>query len=110
MDVASRIETDMVQTRSWNAHWNDSEIESFNSVNDKSGEAMLAIRLYVCALTAVFLVLVTMNGGVGILEGLVITCAILYLILDARTELKERQADLHQLEQLEQQLAVLLSD
>ena len=71
---------------------------------------MLAIRLYVCALTAVFLVLVTINRGVGILEGVVITCAIVYLILDARAELKELQADLHQLEELEQHLAVLLSD
>jgi len=71
---------------------------------------MLAIRLYVCALTAVFLVLVTMNRGIGILEGVVITCAVVYSILDARAELKERQSDLRQLEQLEQQLAVLLSD
>ena len=71
---------------------------------------MLAIRLYVCALTAAFLLLVTMNRGVGILEGVVITCAIVYLILDAHADLKLRQADLRQLERLEQQLAVLLSD
>ena len=71
---------------------------------------MLTIRLYVCALTAVFLVLVTMNRGIGILEGVVIACAVVYSILDARAELKERQSDLRQLEQLEQQLAVLLSD
>ncbi|HET8783503.1 MAG TPA: hypothetical protein VFM63_13850 [Pyrinomonadaceae bacterium] len=71
---------------------------------------MLAIRLYVCALTIGFLVLVTMNGRMGILEGVVITCAIVYMILDARADLKERQADLRQLQQLEQHLAVLLSD
>jgi hypothetical protein len=40
----------------------------------------------------------------------VITCAIVYLILDVRDDLKVRQEDLRQLEQLEQQLAVLLSD
>jgi hypothetical protein len=71
---------------------------------------LLAIRLYVCALTLGFLVLATMNRGIGILEGVVITCAIVYTILDARADLKERQADLRQLEQLEQHLAVLLSD
>ena len=71
---------------------------------------MLAIRLYVCVLTLGFLVLATMNRGIGILEGAVITCAIVYLILDARADLKDRQADLRQLQQLEQHLAVLLSD
>jgi len=71
---------------------------------------MLAIRLYVCALTLGFLVLVTMNRGIGILEGVVITCAIVYLILDVRADLKMFQAELRQLEQLEKHLAVLLSD
>ena len=71
---------------------------------------MLAIRLYVCVLTTAFLVLVTMDRGMGLLEGVVITCAILYMILDVRADLKASQADLRQLEKLEQQLAVLLSD
>lgn len=71
---------------------------------------MLAIWLYVCALTAAFLLVLTMDRGVGLLEGIVITCALIYLILDVRAELKMRQADLRQLETLEQQLAVLLSD
>ena len=71
---------------------------------------MLAIRLYVCALTIGFIVVVTMNRGVGILEGFVITCAIVYLILDTRADLKDGQADLQQLQRLEQHLAVLLSD
>jgi uncharacterized membrane protein YfcA len=71
---------------------------------------LLAIRLYVCALTGVFLVAVIINRVIGFLEGVVITCAIVYMILDARAELKDRQADLRQLEQLEQHLAVLLSD
>lgn len=71
---------------------------------------MLAIRLYVCALTVAFLVLLTMDRGIGMLEGLVITCAIVYVILDVRADLKIHQADLRQLEQLEKHLAVLLSD
>jgi hypothetical protein len=71
---------------------------------------MLAIRLYVCALAITYLFLSTMNRGVGILEGVVITCAFLYLILDARADLKLLQTDLRQLEGLERQLAVLLGD
>jgi len=71
---------------------------------------MLAIRLYVCALTIAFLVLVTMNRGIGVLEGVVITCAIVYLILDVRADLIVVKNELRQLEQLEKHLAVLLSD
>jgi hypothetical protein len=71
---------------------------------------MLAIRLYVCALTITFLFLSTMNRGIGMLEGVVVTCAFLFLILDTRADLKLLQADLQQLEGLEQQLAVLLGD
>ena len=71
---------------------------------------MLAIRLYVCLLTIAFLVLVTMDGKVGVLEGVVITAAFVYSILDAREELKVRKADLRQLESLEKHLAVLLGD
>ena len=71
---------------------------------------MLAIRIYVCALAMTFLFLSTMNRGVGLLEGVVITCAFVYMILDAHAELKLRKADLRQLENLEKQLAVLLGD
>jgi hypothetical protein len=71
---------------------------------------MLPTRLYVCTLTLAFLVLVTMDRGIGLLEGVVITSAIVYLILDVREELKIVKADLRQLEQLEKHLAVLLSD
>ncbi|HEX5964506.1 MAG TPA: hypothetical protein VFY51_01195 [Pyrinomonadaceae bacterium] len=71
---------------------------------------MLAIRLYVCALTIAFLVLVTMDRGIGVLEGVVITCAIVYLILDVRADLIVLKNELRQLEQLERHLAVLLSE
>ena len=71
---------------------------------------MLLTRLYVCTLTLTFLVLVMMDRGIGLLEGVVITCALVYLILDVRAELKDLQADVRQLEGLEKHLAVLLSD
>ena len=71
---------------------------------------LLAIRVYVCALAITFLVLSTMNRGVGMLEGVVITCALVYLILDTRDDLKILQEDLRQLEGLEKQMSVLLGD
>jgi len=71
---------------------------------------LFAIRIYLCLLTAGFLFLVTRDGTVGILEGVVVTSVLIFLILDAREDLKLRQADLRQLESLEKQLAVLLGD
>lgn len=71
---------------------------------------MLAIRLYVCALAVLFLVLVTMDRGIGLLEGVVIVCPIVYVILDVRTDLQILKNEIRQLEQLERHLAVLLSD
>ena len=69
---------------------------------------MLAIRLYVTALTSLFLFLVIANRGLGILEAVVITCAILYLILDTRTELQASRNELRLLQELEKRLSVLL--
>jgi hypothetical protein len=51
-----------------------------------------------------------MNRGVGILDGIVITCAFVYLILDTRDDLKLVKTELRQLQDLEKQLAVLLGD
>ena len=107
VDAASRIGN---PSGPKSVSWKDRKIEPLKSMQNKTGEVMLAIRLYVCALTAAFLVLVTMDRGVGFLEGVVITCALVYMILDVRADLKMLQADLRQLEHLEQQLAVLLSD
>ena len=70
---------------------------------------MLAIRLYISALTLVFLFVVLANRGLGILEGVVITCAVLYLILDVRNELQELKSELSMLKDLEQQVSKLLS-
>ena len=69
---------------------------------------MLAIRLYISALTIVFLVLVTANQNMGILEGVVITCAIVYLILDVRTDLQRRKTEFQALQELEQRISELL--
>jgi hypothetical membrane protein len=69
---------------------------------------MLAIRLYVCALTSLFLILVIANRGLGLLEAIVIPCAIVYLILDVRTELQTAKAELQLLQELEQRISLLL--
>ena len=69
---------------------------------------MLAIRLYISALTLVFLVLVITHRGLGILEAVVITCAIIYLILDVRTDLQMLKAEFRLLQTLEQRISELL--
>lgn len=69
---------------------------------------MLAIRLYVCALTSLFLFLVIANRGLGILEAVVITSAMVYLILDVRTDLKASRNELQLLKELERHVASLL--
>ena len=69
---------------------------------------MLAIRLYVCTLTFIFLSLVTVTRGLGILEAIVITCAIVYLILDVRTDLQALKNELRLLQELEKNLSLLL--
>ena len=68
---------------------------------------MLPIRLYISALTVVFLSLVIANRGLGVLEGVVITCAILYLILDVRTDLQTLKVEFRLLQDLEQRISEL---
>ena len=68
---------------------------------------MLAIRLYICALTLVFLFLVIAHRGVGILEAVVITCALVYLILDVRTDLQFSKSEFRLLQELEQYISEL---
>jgi len=69
---------------------------------------MLIIRLYLSALTFVFLLLVIAHRSLGILEGTVITCAVVYLILDVRTDLQTLKAELRLLKELEKQVSALL--
>jgi hypothetical protein len=69
---------------------------------------MLTIRLYIFALTLLFLLLVIANRAVGVLEAIVITSAIVYLILDTRDELLARKAELQSLQDLEQRISAML--
>ena len=68
----------------------------------------MAIRLYISALTFLFLFLVIAHRGLGILEAVVITSAILYLILDVRTDLQALKNELRLLQELEKNLSLLL--
>ena len=69
---------------------------------------MLAIRLYIAALTLLFLFLVIANRGLGILEAVVITCALVYLILDVRNDLQLLKGEFRLLQELEQRISELL--
>ena len=68
----------------------------------------MAIRLYLSTLTLVFLLAATLNRGVSALEAIVVTCALVYLILDAREYLQMTRAKLETLQQLEEKLSALL--
>ena len=70
-------------------------------------KSMLAIRLYISALTLAFLFLVIANRGLGILEAVVITCAIVFLILDVRTDLQTLKIEFSLLQELEQRISEL---
>ena len=69
---------------------------------------MLTIRIYISALTILFLFLIISSRGLGMLEGVVITCAVLYLILDVRADLQSSKNELRLLKELEEQLSGLL--
>jgi multisubunit Na+/H+ antiporter MnhB subunit len=68
---------------------------------------MLALRIYISALTLTFLILVVTNHGLGFLQGVVITCALLFLILDVRTDLQSREIEFRLLQDLEQRISEL---
>jgi hypothetical protein len=70
---------------------------------------MLAIRIYISALTLIFLILVIAYRGLGLLEGVVITCAVVYMILDVRTELQSLKLEFRLLQELEQHISKLRS-
>ena len=63
---------------------------------------MFPIRLYLAALVLIFLLSIVMTRDIGVLEATVTVSALLYLILDAR-------ADLRDLKLLEAQVASLPS-
>ena len=68
----------------------------------------MAIRIYLSALTLVFLFLVWMSRGVGLLEATVVVCALFYLILDTREHLRIVKAEVELLKQLEKKVSLLL--
>lgn len=69
---------------------------------------MLALRLYISALTLIFLVAVIAAKGLGILEAVVITCAVLYLIFDVRIDLQTIKLELRLLNELERRVSEFL--
>jgi hypothetical protein len=69
----------------------------------------VAIRLYLSALTLVFLFSTWLSRGLGPLDAIVVTCALVYLILDTRERLRLVKQDVALLRQLEKKLAALLS-
>ena len=68
----------------------------------------MAIRLYLSTLTLVFLIAACFSRGINTLEGIVVTCALVYLILDAREYLQVTKEKLNALEQLEKELSGFL--
>jgi hypothetical protein len=55
----------------------------------ESGGFMIAIRLYVAALTVTFLLCSVLTTGIGVLHAIVLLCAVFYSILEVREELKD---------------------
>ena len=68
----------------------------------------MAIRLYLSALKLVFLLAASLSRGLSALEAIVVTCALVYLILDAREYLQITRAKLETLQRLEEQLSAFL--
>ncbi len=54
----------------------------------KQETSCLAIRLYVSALTLMFLLVALKTRDIGVLDAIVVICPLLYLILDTREELQ----------------------
>jgi len=71
-------------------------------LSEPRGGCMFPIRLYLAALVLIFLLSIVMTRDIGVLEATVTVSALLYLILDAR-------ADLRDLKLLEAQVASLPS-
>lgn len=70
---------------------------------------LFVIRVYIAALTLIFLFLIICNRGLGLLEGTVITCAIIYLILDVRSDLHASKQEFLLLQELEEKVSTLLA-
>ena len=64
---------------------------------------MLLYRLYIALLALVFLLLTLMLREVGLVEGILVTCALLFLIFDTRLDLLRRN-------EIEKQINLLLDE
>ena len=64
---------------------------------------MLLYRLYIALLALVFLLLTLILREVGLVEGTLVTCAILFLIFDTRLDLLRRN-------EIEKQIHLLLDE
>lgn len=83
-------------------------VTSFFYLSDNSKTTMLIIRLYISALTVLFLGLVIATRGLGILEAIVVTCAVVYLIIDSRIDLQALKGELRRWQELEERVTTLL--
>jgi hypothetical protein len=108
LDAHSRIETIFSFVLTPVSDWNVANITPIYLDAETIQENIVAIRLYLSALTFVFLLLVWFGRGVGVLEALVVTSAIVYLILDAREHLQLVKTDVDLLQQLEAKVSVLI--
>jgi hypothetical protein len=108
LDSLSRIETRSVRS-ALILDWKRLDITYLRSTaRDNQEKPMLAIRLYLSALTLIFLFSTALGRGVRALEAIIVICALVYLILDTRENLKTSRAELRTLKRLEKKLTVLL--
>jgi hypothetical protein len=108
LDSLSRIETRSARS-ALIRDWKRLDITYLRSTaRDNQEKPMLAIRLYLSALTLIFLFSTALQRGVGALEAVIVICALVYLILDTREHLKTSRAELRTLKRLEKKLTVLL--
>ena len=68
----------------------------------------MAIRIYLSVLTLVFLIAASLSRGISALVAIAVTCALVYLILDAREYFQVTKEKLDLLQQLEEKLSGIL--
>jgi cobalamin biosynthesis protein CobD/CbiB len=85
-----------------------SRLRAIEHYDNNFSTGMLTIRIYISALTLLFLLLVIVHRGLGVLEAVVITCALVFLILDVRSDLQAVKTELRLLNELEKHVASLM--
>ena len=69
---------------------------------------MFALRIYISGLTLLFLALVIASRGLGLLEAVVVTCAVLFLIFDVKMDLHQLKVEFRLLQEIEHRVNQLL--